>query len=111
MHEVIAFLFGALSLFTGWYVWYTRRRFKALKDHFTWVAGRAESAERRVELMGNRVGRQTEQLADHQHMIQFLADNRTIPARGDPNRDLLEAEKEDRRANVWDRLKDDVEKL
>lgn len=107
MHEVIAFLFGALCIFTGWYILYTRRRLRALKAMFVEVLERCDRLDREQKTQSVFMGNIAGQVREHIHAIEFLTADRTIPPA--PRNVTLEARsEEDPRTNVWERLKNDV---
>jgi len=100
MHELIAFLLGALTLFTGWYIWWTHRRFTNLKTIVREVIRRVEPTERQLERHERANDHIVEQLDRHDQQITFLLGDREvqIQQQGRPDRD----EKQEKTA--WDHL-------
>jgi hypothetical protein len=100
MHELIAFLLGALALFTGGYVWWTHRRFANLKTIVREVIRRVEPTERQLERHERANDHIVDQLDTHDQQIRFLLADREVPIQqqGRADRDSKQEK------TAWDHL-------
>lgn len=110
MHELITFLLGCCICCSGAYIWWTRRRFKALKESFHAVIKRAEQLDNRYDRLSYQLDRATTRLERHANEITFLLGDRLVPEARDPG-PMVEEAKADVQQTVWDRLRANVEDL
>lgn len=107
MHDLIAFLLGALTLFTGFYVWYTHRRFSGLKAIVREVIGRVGTMEYSVTRHERALDQLDTRLDTAEHRITFLVEDRQVPPEN-ADRRVTESKQE---KTAWDHLQERVDSL
>jgi len=109
MHELIAFLLGALTLFTGWYIWWTHRRFANLKAIVREIIQRTEPLERVQERLDRAVDHHGERIDTHDQQITFLLADRSsevqIQQQGRRDQDSKQEK------TAWDHLTERIDTL
>jgi len=79
MRDVIAFLFGALTLFTGYYVWWSHRRFNRVKELLTDVIGRTQRLDMNMDRIGLTVSLFSGSIAEHNRRVEFICSHERKP--------------------------------
>lgn len=112
MRDVIAFLFGALTLFTGYYVWWSHRRFNRVKELLTDVIGRTQRLDMNMDRIGLTVSLFSGSIAELNRRVEFMMS--THPEAPPPGQDHLAQgypEDEKPQKTAWDHLKERVDEL
>jgi outer membrane protein TolC len=117
MHELIAFLLGATVISGAIYIWWTARRFRQLRTILLEALNRAQELERDTINLNARSRNHSTRLATLTTQLRRVGERRPVDLNagvpdGDPDTERESTGLASQQPpTVWDRLKNDVDKL